>query len=586
MSNTAPDLQNLPSPQRETRGRRPSIIWLMPLLALAVSAGVVWNNYASKGPLITIVFKSASGISAGTTEVRIRDLRVGIVEAVGFSDGMAAVEAQVRIDKTIARYVDTEADFWLVEPKVTARGVSGIGTLLSGVYIAANWDGEEGIKTDRFVALEVPPLTSFGEEGTRIVLRAKAGGQLSAGAPVLTSGIEVGRIGQPTLSSSGTIVTMDAFILKPYDARLTTNARFWDASGLSFNLGAQGLALKIDSLAALLEGGVTFGTPVTGGDPVADGHIFDVFASEAVARANAFEADAAPDVTASILLDGDITGLGPDTVVRFRGVKVGEVEDVFGVPTEDGNDGPVRLRVDLRLSPTRLGLPGDLSSEKLRERLDRRVANGLRARVGSEGLFGQTVILELVSLPSQPKAEITVSPDGRMMLPTAPAAVADAESGVNGLATRISKLPIEELMAAATKALGNISRLTGTAEGVLAADGMDRIPGSIDQTLQEVRSLVTAIREGGAIDNLNTTLRSADSALKSIDTAAATLPALAKRLNEAADGLQAVVSGYDSDSRFYNDIRGVLRDISTTAESFRSLARSIERNPNSLLLGR
>ena len=586
MSNTAPDLQNLPSPQRETRGRRPSIIWLMPLLALAVSAGVVWNNYASKGPLITIVFKSASGISAGTTEVRIRDLRVGIVEAVGFSDGMAAVEAQVRIDKTIARYVDSEAEFWLVEPKVTARGVSGIGTLLSGVYIAANWDGKEGIKADRFVALEVPPLTSFGEEGTRIVLRAKAGGQLSAGAPVLTSGIEVGRIGQPTLSSSGTIVTMDAFILKPYDARLTTNARFWDASGLSFNLGAQGLALKIDSLAALLEGGVTFGTPVTGGDPVADGHIFDVFASEAVARANAFEADAAPDMTASILLDGDINGLGPDTVVRFRGVKVGEVEDVLGVPAEDGNDGPVRLRVDLRLSPTRLGLPGGLSSEKLRERLDRRVANGLRARVGSEGLFGQTVILELVSLPSQPKAEITVSPDGRLMLPTAPAAVADAEAGVNGLATRISKLPIEELMAAATQALSNISRLTGTAEGVLAADGMDRIPGSIDQTLQEVRSLVTAIREGGAIDNLNTTLRSADSALKSIDTAAATLPALAKRLNEAADGLQAVVSGYDSDSRFYNDIRGVLRDISTTAESFRSLARSIERNPNSLLLGR
>jgi len=558
----------------------------MPLLALAVSAGVVWNNYASKGPLITIVFKSASGISAGTTEVRIRDLRVGIVEAVGFSDGMAAVEAQVRIDKTIARYVDSEAEFWLVEPKVTARGVSGIGTLLSGVYIAANWDGKEGIKADRFVALEVPPLTSFGEEGTRIVLRAKAGGQLSAGAPVLTSGIEVGRIGQPTLSSSGTIVTMDAFILKPYDARLTTNARFWDASGLSFNLGAQGLALKIDSLAALLEGGVTFGTPVTGGDPVADGHIFDVFASEAVARANAFEADAAPDMTASILLDGDINGLGPDTVVRFRGVKVGEVEDVLGVPAEDGNDGPVRLRVDLRLSPTRLGLPGGLSSEKLRERLDRRVANGLRARVGSEGLFGQTVILELVSLPSQPKAEITVSPDGRLMLPTAPAAVADAEAGVNGLATRISKLPIEELMAAATQALSNISRLTGTAEGVLAADGMDRIPGSIDQTLQEVRSLVTAIREGGAIDNLNTTLRSADSALKSIDTAAATLPALAKRLNEAADGLQAVVSGYDSDSRFYNDIRGVLRDISTTAESFRSLARSIERNPNSLLLGR
>ncbi|MGJ8573233.1 MAG: intermembrane transport protein PqiB [Hoeflea sp.] len=586
MSNVAPDLQNLPSPQRETTRRRPSLIWLMPLLAVAVSAGVVWNNYASKGPLITIAFKSASGISAGSTEVRIRDLRVGIVEAVGFSDGMEAVEAQVRIDKNVARYVDTEAEFWLVEPKITARGVSGIGTLLSGVYIAANWDGEGGILADRFVALEVPPLASFGEEGTRIVLRSRAGGQLAAGAPVLTSGIEVGRIGQPTLSSSGTIVTMEAFILKPYNERLTTNVRFWDASGLSFNLGAQGLALKVNSLAALLEGGVTFGTPVTGGAPVEEGQVFDVFESESLARANAFEADTSTDITASILLDGDVNGLGLDTIVRFRGVKVGEVEDLVGVPSEDGTNGPIRLRVDLRLSPKRLGLPKDLSAEKMRMRLDARVANGLRARVGSEGLLGQTVILELVSLPSQPEAEIILSPDGRMMLPTAPAAIADADSGVNGLATRISKLPIEELMTAATKALSNISKLTDTAEGVLAADGMDRIPGTIDQTLQEVRSLVTAIREGGAIDNLNTTLRSADSALKSIDTAASTLPALAKRLNEAADGLQAVVSGYDSDSRFYNDIRGVLRDISTTAESFRSLARSIERNPNSLLLGR
>ena len=530
MSNVAPDLQNLPSPRRETRSRRPSMIWLMPLLALAVSAGVVWNNYASKGPLITIIFKSASGISAGATEVRIRDLRVGIVETVGFSDGMEAVEAQVRIDKNIARYVDTEAEFWLVEPKVTARGVSGIGTLLSGVYIAANWDGKEGISASRFTALDVPPLTSFGEEGTRIVLRARAGGQLAAGAPVLTSGIEVGRIGQPTLSTSGTTVTMEAFILKPYDERLTTNARFWDASGLSFNLGAQGLALKIDSLAALLEGGVTFGTPVTGGDPVADGHVFDVFASESVARADAFEADASPDISVSIMLDSDVDGLGLDTIVRFRGVKVGEVEDVVGVAAEDGGDGPVRLRVDLRLSPARLGLPKNMLREEVKERLDTRVANGLRARVASEGLFGQTVILELISLPSQPEAEVTVTPDGRMMLPTAPAAVADADAGVNGLVTRISNLPIEELMTAATQALGNISKLTGTAEG--------------------------------------------------------TLPALAKRLNEAADGLQAVVSGYDSDSRFYNDIRGVLRDISTTAESFRSLARSIERNPNSLLLGR
>jgi paraquat-inducible protein B len=735
MNNPIPDQapeRDFASPIVERKRRRPSLIWLMPLLALAISAAVVWNNYAQRGPLVTITFNSASGISAGTTEVRIRDLRVGVVEKVGFADGMGAVEAQIRFDKEIARYVDQNANFWLVEPTVTARGVSGIGTLLSGVYIAADWDGIEGVPTDRFSALEIPPLSTSGEDGTRIILRARAGGQLAAGAPVLTSGIEVGRIGQPTLSDSGATVTMEAFIFAPYNRRLTTNARFWDASGLSFNLGAQGLALKVDSLAALLEGGVTFGNPVTGGDLVSEGHVYDVFSSEQVARADAFEEDSNPDIPVSLLLDTDVNGLSLDTLVRFKGIKVGEVVDIVGIPPEEGSDDTVKLRIDLRLSRARLAIPKNLLAGEVSELLEERTANGLRARLGAEGLFGQTVIIELVNLTAPPPAKITLGPDNRIFLPMAPPALSDPESGMNGLVERVSNLPIEELMNSATQALANVSRLTTTAEGVLAADGMDEIPQKIDSILSEARTLITEVREGGAIENLNSTLKradtalqsvnedvgatladlrsilgkvneggavenfntmlksadnalksvngavestlneaeklladlrtggaiksvnetlaevrtlitelreggaienlnatlksadsalqsvdgvvastlvevqtlikelreggaienlnatlkSADSALQSVDSAVSTLPALAKRLNATADNLQAVVSGYDTNSRFYGDVRAVLKDISSTADSFRSLARSIERNPSSIITGR
>ena len=315
---TPEDNTTIARPKVETRKRSFSLVWLMPVLAIVISGYVVWNNYNDRGPLITIVLQSGAGISAGATEVRIRDLKVGVVEDIGFSDGMTAVEVNVRLDKDIAGYVDKDAQFWLVEPQVTARGVTGIGTLLSGVYIAANWDGVEGEFQDRFTALTVPPLASIGEEGTRIVLRARAGGQLAAGAPVLTSGLEVGRIGQPELSKTGNTVTMEAFIFKPYDARLTSNTRFWDASGLSLNLGAQGLALKVDSLAALIEGGVTFGEPVTGGQPVSDGQVFDVFPTEAAARENAFEANVLPGINLSVLLEGDINGLNLDTAATIR----------------------------------------------------------------------------------------------------------------------------------------------------------------------------------------------------------------------------------------------------------------------------
>ncbi len=480
---------HLATPRHETRRRRPSLVWLMPLLAIAVAGGVVWKNYADQGPLITITFPSAAGIRAAATELRIRDLRVGVVEAVGFTDGMEAVEAHVRVDKNVARYIDSDARFWLVQPQVSARGVTGIGTILSGVYIAASWDGEPGTSQTEFAALETPPLTTFGEEGTRIVLRTRAGGQLAAGAPVLASGIEVGRIGQPVLSATGSTVTMDAFIAAPYDQRLTTNARFWDASGLSVNVGAAGLSVKVDSLAALIEGGINFGTPVTGGDPVADGFVYEVFASEAAARADAFEAGSDPEIAASILLDSDVSGLGVGTLVRFRGVKVGEVRDLAGVASPEGSDEPVRLRIDMGLAPERIGLPPRLSGDALTAALASRVEDGLRVRLAKEGLFGQTTILEVVDVADAPEATIEIA-DGRTMLPTVAEAKSDGESGIEGLVTRVSNLPIEALMTAATEALGGVSRVAVQAESVLASEGIGKIPETLDGTLTEIGSLI------------------------------------------------------------------------------------------------
>ncbi len=552
-------------PVIEKKRRVPSAVWIMPFLALLVAVAVVWNNYASRGPLITIVLDNASGIRVGATEVRIRDLRVGVVEEVGFTEGMGAVEIQVRMNKAIAEYVDTEAQFWLVQPQVTARGVTGIDTLLSGVYIAASWDGEPGVPQDRFTVLETAPLSAPGEKGTRIVLRTRAGGQLAAGAPVLTSGIEVGRIGQPVLSGGGTTVTMEAFILEPYDKRLTTSTRFWDASGLSINVGASGLAVKVDSLAALLEGGVTFGTPVTGGRPVEDGHVFSVFETEVLARADAFEADTGPDVLASILLDSDVSGIGVGTVVRFRGVKVGEVEYVVGVAPREGEGDEVRLRLDMRISAARLGLPADLPLTGISDAVAERVERGLRARVGSEGLFGQTAIIELANLRSSEPAQVTRDRSGRLLLPVVASAKPEGEGGVDNLLSRVSNLPIEELMEAATQALSGVSGLTGAAQDLIASDAVTSIPKTVDATLADVRALVADVRTGGAIENFNTTMESASNTLKSVEGAAQTLP---QTVEQTLSQVNALVA----------DIRtgGTLDSLNATLKSADDTLKSVE----------
>ena len=559
---TGPDgserVARAPVPPVPDEGRRmPSLVWLMPVLALGLAFYVVWSTYSQRGPLITIAFPAAAGMAAGTTEVRIRDIAVGLVEDVGFSPDLSFVEARVRIDKAVAHHVDADARFWLVQPQVTARGVTGIGTLLSGVYIGADWDAQPGEPQDRFEALPIPPLRTTGEQGTRIVLRTRAGRPPTAGAPILSSGIEVGRLGQPALSETGTTITTEAFVVSPHDQRLTSNTRFWDASGLALNVGTGGVSLKVDSLASLLEGGINFATPVVGGTPAKEGQVFDVFANEAAARADAFEASADPDLAVSIMLDTDVAGIAVGTPVRFRGIKAGEVEDIVGIAPPDGEAGRIRLRVDLNVDPSRIGLPSGLGPGDSVQALRKRVERGLRARVASEGLFGQTVVVELANLPGKGEGAFEVGPQGRMWLPTAPASLKDGSASVEALVARVSSLPIEELMAAATSALAGVGTVTDRVEKVLSADGMDRIPGSIEQTLAEFRGLATDIRKGGVVKNLNA----------------------------AAASLDKVVAGYRTDSRFYGDLREVLRQISSTAEAFRSLARSIERNPSSLITG-
>src|SRR5688572_8078379 len=114
---------------------RISPVWLVPLLALIIALAVAWRTYSERGPLIEIVFDNAAGVEAGQTTIRFRDVNVGTVERIDLTPDLKRVVVGARIRKDVARYLDEDAEFWVVRPSVTAQGVSGIETVISGVYI-------------------------------------------------------------------------------------------------------------------------------------------------------------------------------------------------------------------------------------------------------------------------------------------------------------------------------------------------------------------------------------------------------------------------------------------------------------------
>ncbi|MEM1378372.1 MAG: MlaD family protein, partial [Pseudomonadota bacterium] len=234
-------MTDVPPVQFETR--KPlfqglSIIWMIPILALAVTLIFAWQAYSARGPVITIAFEDGAGILARQTELRFRDVKVGTVEDVAFSADLSSVIASVRVEKDIAPFIDDSARFWIVRPELSTSGVTGLDTVLTGVFIEGVWDNERGASRSSFQGLSRAPLFRPDRQGLEFALRSVPGGTLYADTPILFRGIEIGRVGPATISPEGNFAIAEAIIYDPYGRLVTPSTRFWDTSGFSVSIGA------------------------------------------------------------------------------------------------------------------------------------------------------------------------------------------------------------------------------------------------------------------------------------------------------------------------------------------------------------
>ncbi|WP_342071427.1 MlaD family protein [Yoonia algicola] len=682
-------------PVKKKIWQRLSLVWLVPVVALGISLWAAWQNYADRGTLITISFENAAGITAGETGIRYRDVTIGEVESVEFAPGLSDVLVHARIDQTVAPFLDDDAQFWVVRPDVSVRGITGLDTVLSGVYIEGNWDTEADVAQFDFIGLEEPIMTRANQRGTTVTLRADDGGSISAGAPVLHKGIEVGYLEKPQLSLNGSQVVVTAFIERPYDRRITSSTRFWDTSGFSVSFGTGGVSLNVSSLASVIEGGIAFDTVVSGGQPIADGAAFDIFDSEEAARDSLFTDPNAEVLRVAVLFEQSVSGLTVGSEVRFQGIRIGEVSDLNAIVVGQGSNADVRLQAVLAVEPSRLGMGSDATVEDALTLLSDFVTRGLRARMVTGNILAGTLFVELVEIEDALPAIMNLTSGDYPVIPTTDSEISDVAATAEGLLSRINALPVEELMDGAIDLMDSFERLANDestrnapaalvslldeSRALIASEDLQAIPNDLRAVINDINGLVNEanetgiitnldaaiataaqaatnieqatqnlpqitadiealttranqlelealvasatetlnavdaflgtddaiafpaeanaalsslrifldeVREGGAIENVNDALASASQAASAVEDAVSTLPALSARANDLVSQISSVVNSYGERSRFSAETLSTLRDIQEASDAISSLARTIERNPNSLLIGR
>lgn len=543
---------------RDSILERASVVWIVPLGALAIALAVAIYSFTERGPLIEIAFDNASGVAAGETQLHFRDVTVGLVEAVTFTDGLNQVLVSVRLEKKVAPYVDRDAEFWVVRPEVTTRGVSGLSTVLSGVYIEGHWDAEIGEPAQRFAGLSSAPLEGTGREGLRIEVRTTRQSGLTDGTPILYKGIEVGRMGKAEISPNGVAVTAPAIIYEPYDKLVNSATRFWDVSGVSFSLGAGGAKLDFASLASLLSGGVTFDTIVSGGIPINDGVVFEVYPDESAARNSVFAGSAGVELNLSAIFEDNISGLTEGAPVELAGVRIGEVANLTGIVDSDlFGDNRVRLLSNLTLRAARLGLDAEVSEQETLDFLSARVAEGLRARLSTASLLTGGLKVELVSVPDAPAASLDTSFGPYPVIPTTDSDISDVSASAQGVLERVSSLPIEELLDNAIEFLGQLNSIASDedlretpaelrgllqdARSLVGSDAVKSMPEDLDIILKDLvaasgdlKTLMGDLIEAKAVDQLTDALNASSEAADSVYETFEGVPELVEQLNIVA----------------------------------------------------
>ena len=411
---------------------------------------------------------------------------------------------------------------------MSAEGISGLSTLVSGVFIEMSPGG--GSPKREFVGLEQPPVLQPDTPGRSFTLHAAQLSALNQGSAVFYRGLSVGEILGYTLDQKTQQIDIYAFVRTPYDQLVHAETRFWNASGIDISLGAQGAHMVASSWQQLLSGGVEFYTPPeamaeAASPPGAEFHLYDDKSS----------ADQDPHGDALVYeidFSGSVAGVEHGTPVQLRGSQIGQVMSVelqYDESTHALNT-PVLVAID----PSRIkSVNGPVRSadevaHEFGARMEDWVSHGLRARLVSASLITGQQIVSLDMLPEAPAAHIE-RVGAQLRIPSAPS------------------VDVTQILQSAHSILRHIDGATAGPQLRHAVQELDQTLTHLDQITSDaapqIKPLIASLRQSAAA--AQNALQQAGDVLGSNAPQGTDLPRLMQEMTEAARSLKALTDYLD-----------------------------------------
>jgi paraquat-inducible protein B len=452
--------------------------------------------------------------------------------------------------------------FWVVKPRLFAGNVSGLDTLVSGSYVGMLPAQTEGKRQLEFTGREDPPVLEANVPGTTFLLKASRIGSISLGSPVYYRDIAVGEVLGWDIGDMAASVTIRAFVREPYDKYVRDDSRFWNASGVSVKLGAAGVELQLESLRAILLGGIAFDTPTeevrTASSSVA-GHEFPLFQDRDTARAASYSRK----IPVVSYFAGSVRGLEAGSEVTMHGLVVGHVTSVQLVydAAKDAIVAPVHFEVE----PERiLGVGAKSVFKTPAEAANAVVKRGMRASLQSASLITGQQMVALDFVHDAPPAEVTMDGPDFVLPTTEGGGFAGLQASASALLDKVNTIPFKQIG-------DNLDGILRSTNNVASGPEIKKALTDLSSTISDVKDLVAQLDSGMS------------PALQQLPGIASGLQKTMTSVNKLSLSLE---NGYGNNTQFNRDLERLLVQVNDALRSIRSLADLLARHPEALIKGR
>ncbi|MCF7499582.1 intermembrane transport protein PqiB [Pseudoalteromonas sp. L1] len=524
-----------------------SAIWIIPLVALLIGAWMLYQYQANQGTTIFIRMPHAEGIVAGKTEIKVRSVKIGQIDHVRLSDKQNSVIARAQIDKHYEDLLTDDAKIWVVKPRIDDTGISGMSTLLSGVYLEFS-PGESKKLADKFKLQDEPALIANDVKGGRFTLLSYNAEVLDVSTGIYFKDYKIGQIETATFDWKNQAMKYGIFINEPYQNLITLNSIFWVNSGIEIDLSADGINVNTGSLSKLLKGGISVGIPEqqTPGEIATNGHSFSLSNSYKAALEERFY-----DFDYYLIeFEQSIRGLRAGAPVEYRGMRIGTVVEAPASVIINGK--PAHFRTDNTAVPAlikveygRLYHDSTAAREFWHSSLDGWVKSGLRASLKPGNLLTGAVYVDLDIYNNAEPASLSKVAE-YTVFPSISSGITVIADQVSDVLNKVNNLKIEDSLAQMQTTFSEYQALAHDMRDLLNKQDTQDLPGDINRNFAEMTKSM-------------------------------------QQFDKTMKQFEKTMASYQQGSAFHQQLQTTLSEFKRLSEELQPLTRGLNQQPNMLI---